>query len=226
MAYKGRPGSAFDRDYYLLVERNSPYDDSFVGRYRRRKTRFLKKILLMLLVVLFLGICYLTFIFNYKSPYIYDPIESTRANFLDTQFCAFAFSSILLLIINTKRKISKKMLPLFLGVFICLISVVGITINKYSDFKEKYNEKTFPQMYSYNYMRNMNLGIHSREIFVSECNRLNEYFKMKVITIAAGQYIMVLVSGAFCLLEVLHRKQYNRLEHENEILFDEKENIM
>lgn len=226
MAYRGRNGSTFDRDYYLLMESNSPYDDSFVGRYKRRKKRFLKKIFLFLLILLFLGICYLTFVFNYKSPYIYDPIEKVRASFLDIQFCAFAFSSVILLIVNTQRKISKKMLPLFLGVFVCLMGVIGITINKYTEFEQKYNESTFPQMYSYNHMKNMSIGINSKEIFINECSKLNEYFKVKVITIGTGQYIMAMIGGAFCVLEVLYRKQYNRLERENEILFDEKENII
>lgn len=225
MAYRGRRGSAFDRDYYLLEERNSIYDDSLVGYSKRRKLKILIKIFVFLLAVLFLGVCYLTLIFNYKSPYIYDPIEKIRTDFIDIQFCAFLFSSVLLLIVNTRRKISKKMLPLFIGVFVCLLSIVAITINNYNDFKSKYNENTFPQMYSYDHIKSMNIGINTKEIFINECNKLNNYFKIKVITIGAGEYILVMISGAFCILEVLHRKQYNRLEHENEILFDEEENI-
>ena len=117
------------------------------------------------------------------------------------------------------------MLPLFIGVFVCLLSIVAITINNYNDFKSKYNENTFPQMYSYDHIKSMNIGINTKEIFINECNKLNNYFKIKVITIGAGEYVLVMISGAFCILEVLHRKQYNRLEHENEILFDEEENI-
>lgn len=178
----------------------------------------------MVLIAGIIGIAILSMIFKYESSSIYDPLEVVKNNFIDLQFGGLIFSGILLGIASTRRKTSKNAYKVFVGTFICLISVIIVTVCGYIGFTSKYNETTFGEMYSESLFKVPVVG-ESRELFVKECVDLTEKFNVKVATISIAQYLLVLVNIFFFISEMRLQDKYAKIEKENEVLFDEEINV-
>ena len=163
-------------------------------------------------------------IFNYESAYIYDPIENIKNNFIDLQFVGFILSGIFLIIAAIKRKNSKNAYKMLIATFISMLLIVGTTVVGYINFSNKYTQETFSEMYT-EYLIKGEVDSDSKSLFLKECKVLNEKFTVKVVTICIAEYILILINLILFISALKHKKEYAKIEKENEVLFDENINI-
>lgn len=173
-------------------------------------------------IAIFIGI--LALIFNYESPYIYDPIENVKNNFIELQFVGLMLNGILLGISIAKRKNSKNAYKMFITTFFTLLVSVIITSFGYINFINKYTEETFNEMYTEAAMK-VEVASGSRELFVQECKSLNEKFTVKVVTICGIEYVLVFMDIVLVIAALKSKNKYEQIKKEDEVLFDEEINI-
>lgn len=177
-------------------------------------------IILTLIVLVSILICF----FSYDSQYIYDPILNVKNNFSDLQFGGFLIGAILLVFATMKRKTSKNAFKIIIGTLIGLIAIVLINMIGIFNFGNKYNEATFSEMYSESYMKVDVVG-DKKTLFVEECKKLNENFMIKITVVTAMEYCMIFVNLYLLYTELKLQKVYEKIEKENEVLFDEEQNV-
>ena len=232
MAYRGRGGSikgGFKSESQhngrvgINIHRNIYLDES-EHVYKNYGDYIWGEIITLILIgiVVFIGI--IIMIFNYESAYIYDPIESVKNNFIDLQFVGLILSGIFLGIAAIKRKSSKNAYKFLIATFISMLIIIITTILGYNNFFNKYNVENFEKMYTEFSMKKEVEG-NPKDIFIEECNKLNEKFKIKVITICVIEYILVLINLILFISAIKYKNEYKRIEQENDILFDENINI-
>lgn len=173
-------------------------------------------------IIIFISI--LICMFSYESQYIYDPIINAKNNFLDLQFGGFIISIFLLIFALMKRKTSKHAFKLIICTLVGLIVIVLITMFGIFNFEKKYNETTFSEMYSESYLKVEVTG-DKKGLFLQECNKLQENFRRKVLVITVMEYCIVFVDIYLLFTELKLQRRYAEIEKENEVLFDEEQNV-
>mgnify|MGYP003289609530 CR=1 FL=1 len=170
------------------------------------------------------GVGILALIFTYESLYIYDPIENVKNNFIELQFLGLILNVIFLVIATAKRKNSKNAYKIFIATFFTLLITIIITSFGYINFIDKYNIETFSEMYTESAIK-VEVNSGSKELFIQECENLNNKFTIKVITICVTEYVLIFINFVLFISALKSRKQYEKIEKENEVLFDEEINV-
>ncbi len=229
MAYRGRGGSikeglknaGNDSNEGNILNRRIGYRPVLFINYG---DYFLYELISIILIVVIIGIGVLARIFYYESPYIFDPIENVKNNFIDLQFLGLILNGIFLGIAIAKRKISKNSYKFFIATFCTLLITVIITAFGCANFIDKFNSETFSDMYTENYMK-VDVTGDSKQLFIQECESLNEKFIAKVLTICISEYVLLFVNVVLFVYSLKTRKEYDKIQRENEVLFDEEINI-
>lgn len=177
--------------------------------------------LLVLAAIIVIGV--IISIFSYESPYIYDPLAIAKSNFLDVKFFWILFGIVLTIISITKIK-TKNSFKFIFATLLCLLVPVMISGYTLITFNAKYNAVTFSEMYKESYVTVENAN-NEKELFVSECLKLNEKFQMKIIIISILEYAIIFVNLFLLFSEITMNKKYEKIEKENEVLFDEEINV-
>ena len=229
MAYRGRGGS-------IKEGLKNAGNDSNDGNILNRRIGFrpilhiyygdylLYELISMIVIVVIIGIGILALIFNYESPYIYDPVEKIKNNFIDLQFLGLVLNGIFLGIATAKRKNSKNVYKMFIATFFTLLFTVIVTAFGYVNFINKYNTESFTEMYTETAMK-IEVASDSKQLFVQECENLNEKFTVKVLTICISEYVLLFINVLLFVYSLKARNEYDKIQKENEVLFDEDINI-
>ena len=133
-------------------------------------------------------------------------------------------NGILLGIAIAKRKNSKNAYKMFATTIFTLLVTVIITAFGYVNFIDKYNEETFAEMYTETAMK-VKVSNDSKELFVQECQNLNEKFTTKVITICVIEYVLIFMNIVLFVSALKSKNRYEQIKKEDEVLFDEEINI-
>ena len=177
-------------------------------------------VILGIIVFISIVICLL----SYESKYIYDPIINEKNTISDLQFGGFIISIMLLIFAVLKRKTSKHAFKMIIGTLVGLITIVLVTMLGILNFENKYNESTFSEMYSESYIKVAVTG-DKKSLFLQECNKLQTSFRRKLITFTILEYCIIFVDIYLLFTELKLQKRYAEIEKENEVLFDEEQNV-
>ena len=234
MAYKGRGSGGMRRTYSSSSVGGFGHSSRHFGfgihvgprvyMFRDYSQYLMSQVISCVIIGIIILISVLICVFSYESLYIHDPIAYAKSNFLDLQFGGFAVSIILLIFALTKRKTSKHAFKLISGTIFALIAIVLITMLGFFNFENEYNEEKFSEMYSESYIKDETI-LNKKEVFLQECNKLQESFSRKVIGITILEYGIILVDIYLLFTELSLQKRYAQIEKENEVLFDEEENV-
>lgn len=195
--------------------------------------------LVWILEGLALLICLFIYMYSYNSPYIKDPIEKVKTSFLDAQFGGTIIYLILLMIINSLKEKPAKAMKCFTGLFILATIFCSSMGFVKMNMDNKYTVEEFAGMYSEYYLKDEEASnnmwgfsmdgsikqTNSKELFNEECLKLYDSFTIKVMVGFLILLVILLLNGYLIIKTFKSSKDFDKVKKEDEVLFDEEENI-
>lgn len=194
-----------------------------IRMYKDYSEYLMCKLVSSLVITAIIIVSILIAVFNYESIYIYDPLASIKSSFFDFKFFEIVIGIGLTILSFSKLKTRKAFKVITVSLVFLLISVLtsgGMLIH----LNNNYNENTFIEMYDESYLKETVIE-NSQSLFIQECQKLNDNFQIKVITICVMEYMMIFVNFFLLFSEMKMKKKYDQAALENEILFDEEQNV-
>lgn len=198
-----------------------------VNVYKDYTEYLMCKVVSFIIIFSIIIISILIAIFNYESIYINDPLSIMKSNFFDIKFLGIVICVVLTILSFAKLK-TRSAFKVIIASLICLLISVLISGYMMITLNSRYDESTLAEMYSENYFKEDikgNINGDKLGVFIKETQKLNEKFQSKIVIICIMEYMMIFVNFFLLFSEMKMKKKYDRAIQENEVLFDEEQNV-